>query len=303
MNTSLFAVKAASLKGIGRVSIKKLIDYFGEWKSIFNSSTEEISKISGLTRQKARSILNLQDEPLKETREFVDSIKARGWDIYCYGEKDYPELLSKIYDPPIVFYSDGNIKKQDYNCVAIVGTRRASQYGKSAAKTLAKSLAGNNITIVSGCAVGVDAAAHRGALEAGGRTIAVLGSGLDKRYPKVNCKLMEEISCSGAVISEFNPDTDPVSYNFPLRNRVISGLSIGVVVVEAPERSGALITAYQALEQGREVFSVPGSVFSAKSRGCINLIKEGALPVIKGEEVIEELSSRLNKAYLKSRER
>ncbi|MCQ9208506.1 MAG: DNA-processing protein DprA [Omnitrophica bacterium] len=204
-------------------------------------------------------------------------------------DKDYPANLKHIYDPPATVYLKGELILEDNIAIAIVGSRRATPYGLKNAKSLAFELAARGITVVSGLARGIDSAAHRGALEAKGRTIAVLGSGLNVIYPHENERLAEEIAKSGAVISEFQQDVGPQRYHFPRRNRIISGLSLGVVVVEAAQKSGALITANCALEQGREVFALPGKIDSWTSRGTHDLIKQGAKLVESIEDIIEEL--------------
>lgn len=201
----------------------------------------------------------------------------------------YPTNLKYIYDPPPALYIKGNIIPQDNIAIAVVGSRQASYYGLKNAQELAFELAAGGITIISGLARGVDSAAHRGALKAGGRTIAVLGSGLNMIYPEENKGLAEEISRNGAVVSEFPQDTPPHRHNFPRRNRIISGLSLGVLVVEAAKRSGALITVGFALEQGREVFALPGKIDSFTSQGTHDLIKQGAKLVESTEDIIEEL--------------
>lgn len=205
--------------------------------------------------------------------------------------KDYPTNLRYIYDPPLMLYVKGEIIPEDNVAIAIVGSRRATYYGLQNATKLAYELAAKGITIISGLARGVDSAAHRGALEAEGRTIAVLGSGLNIIYPRENERLAQNISQNGAVISEFALDTPPHRGNFPRRNRIISGLSLGVVVIEAARKSGALITANCALEQGREVFALPGKIDSFTSRGTHDLIKDGAKLVESSEDIIEELEA------------
>jgi DNA processing protein len=205
------------------------------------------------------------------------------------GDKEYPEALKHIYDPPRELFVRGGFLAEDKNAVAIVGTRRATLYGLRQCERLSYELALKGITIISGMARGIDSAAHRGALKAGGRTIAVLGSGHDDIYPPENRKLYAEIAESGAAISEFPPDTPPSTFNFPRRNRIISGLSKGVVVVEAAKRSGALITANFALQQGREVFAMPGNISSTRSDGPNALIKEGAKLVKDAGDILEEL--------------
>ncbi|MFC2062154.1 DNA-processing protein DprA, partial [Elusimicrobiota bacterium] len=263
MNIKKYFLQLAELEGVGHAAVKKIIDHYGNISNVFNATHEEISKISGLSKDAAKKIVDLENEINPEIDHKLDELKKKGCGLYFYGEDDYPQLLAEIHDPPSVIYSEGTIEKADYNAVAVVGTRKATEYGKRAARLISKKLAASNITVISGCALGIDTAAHEGAIEGGGRTIAVLGSGLNKKYPSQNIGLMRKISENGAVISEFPLNAEPFPYNFPLRNRIISGLSLGVVVVEAPVRSGALITAFQALEQGREVFAVPGSIFSS----------------------------------------
>ncbi|MBL7084484.1 MAG: DNA-protecting protein DprA [Candidatus Omnitrophica bacterium] len=214
------------------------------------------------------------------------------------ADKAYPTNLRYIYDPPSTLYVNGNIIPQDNIAIAIVGSRRATAYGLNNAERLSFELAAKGITIVSGLARGVDSAAHRGALKAGGRTIAVLGSGLNVIYPPENEGLAKEICQNGAVISEFSHQTPPHRHNFPRRNRIISGLSLGVVVVEAARKSGALITADFALEQGREVFALPGKVDSFVSVGTHDLIKDGAKLVGTSEDIIEELEPLMSE-YIK----
>ncbi len=209
------------------------------------------------------------------------------------ADESYPAWLKTISDPPKVLHCAGSIEPRDRRAVAIVGARKATAYGLRITAVLARELSGAGFTIVSGFARGIDAAAHRAALEAGGRTIAVLGCGLDVDYPPGQTELREEIAASGAVITELAPGTDPSPWQFPRRNRIISGLSLGVIVVEATEDSGSLITARLALEQGREVFAVPGPVDAPLSRGPHGLIKQGAKLVESADDVIEELLPQL----------
>jgi DNA processing protein len=208
---------------------------------------------------------------------------------FALRDKDYPANLRYIYDPPENLYVKGNILAEDNIAIAIIGSRQATYYGLKNAQDLSFELAARGITIISGLARGIDSAAHRGALKAGGRTIAVLGSGLNVIYPYENKDLAEKITKNGAVISEFSLNIPPYKHNFPRRNRIISGLSLGVVVVEAAKRSGALITARLALEQGREVFAIPGKIDSFTSQGTHSLIKQGAKLVESIEDIIEEL--------------
>jgi DNA processing protein len=202
----------------------------------------------------------------------------------------YPKLLKEISDPPQLLYVRGTLLPEDAASVAIVGTRRATPYGLKMARELARQLAQSGITVVSGLAEGIDGAAHEGALEANGRTIAVLGHGLDRVYPPSHKELSLKITASGALITEFPEGVGPTRYNFPQRNRIISGLSLGVIVVEAPQKSGALITARFASEQGREVFAVPGPVSSRASQGTHALLKDGAKLVESAQDILEELT-------------
>ncbi|MBN3039340.1 MAG: DNA-processing protein DprA [Candidatus Omnitrophica bacterium] len=211
--------------------------------------------------------------------------------ILNFADEEYPINLKYIFDPPASLNIKGSLLKEDSIAIAVVGSRRATYYGQHNAENLAFHLAAKGITIVSGLARGVDSAAHRGALKAGGRTIAVLGSGVDVIYPPENSKLAEDVARNGAVISEFPLGTPPFKQNFPRRNRIISGMSLGIVVIEAAKRSGALITANFALEQGREVFAIPGKIGSLTSQGTHSLIKDGAKLVESVEDIIEEIES------------
>ena len=210
--------------------------------------------------------------------------------VICIEEDAYPELLKRIYKPPELLYVKGNMGVLNEFCIGIVGSRRASLYGTRQAHNLSAELSSRNVCVVSGMARGIDAHAHRGAIKVSGKTIAVMGSGLCRIYPPEHEELMEKISERGAVISEFPLNTPPYKFNFPMRNRIISGLSFGVCVVEASKKSGALITADMALEQNREVFAVPGKIDSALSKGTLNLIKEGAKLVEDADDILEEFS-------------
>ena len=208
------------------------------------------------------------------------------------ADNEYPKNLKTLHSPPKALYVNGSFKESDDFAVAIVGSRRASRYGIEMSEKLGYDLAIRGVTVVSGMARGVDSAAHRGALKAKGRTIAVMGSGHDHIYPSENKKLYEEIAASGAVVSEFENDMPPLAQNFPVRNRIISGLSLGLVVVEAAKNSGALITADFALEQGREVFAIPGKISSLTSEGTHALIKDGAKLAQSADDIMEELNLR-----------
>ncbi len=224
--------------------------------------------------------------------EEITRAQAAGCTIVTCLDEGYPEVLRSIPDPPPVLYLKGTWVPEDVTAVAIVGSRHASLYGQQTAQQLACELAARGVTVVSGFARGIDAAAHRGALQANGRTLAVWGSGLDRLYPPEHRELAEQIVQRGALISEYPMGSLPIAYHFPQRNRLISGLSLGVVVVEAAHRSGALITVGCALEQGREVFAVPGHIDTLTSQGTHDLLKDGARLVTSVEDILEELRLR-----------
>jgi len=270
---------------IGSIRLKKLLDFFGKPQNILGASEESLQRVSGIGPSIAYNIKHLEKDKLDKELTLA---KKHNVEIVCLADEGYPENLKNITDPPIVLYLRGEILPLDKLGVAVVGSRNASLYGLSCAREFSRQLSEYGFTIVSGLARGIDTYAHRSALEAGGRTIAVIGSGFGHIYPQENNDLAEKISCSGAVISEFSFDTKPLKQNFPRRNRVISGLSLGVLVVEASRNSGALITADFALEQGREVFALPGKIDSGTSFGTNALIKEGAKLVTCPEEVAEE---------------
>lgn len=276
------------IKGVTSIRAKKLLDNFPDPKEIFKASAKTLRQVNGFSEAVVQRIISGPKEI--DLEEEISLIKKSGVKLIFCIDKEYPYNLKEIFDPPMVLYVRGEIKESDIVSLAIIGSRNASIYGLNTAEKLAEELASLGITIVSGLARGIDSSAHKGALKAKGRTIVVLGSGLSYIYPPENKKLAEEIIRSGsAVISEFPMDTPPHSYNFPRRNRIISGLSLGTVVVEAAPKSGALITAGLALEQGREVFAVPGNVNSLNSSGTNSLIKQGAKLVEKAEDIIEEL--------------
>ena len=271
---------------IGSIRLRRLMEAFGAAENILKASRQQLIAVSGIGDKIAQKITGLREDDLAKELRLT---KKLGLTIVTIDDADYPENLRSIIDPPIVLYVKGKISKDDRLSVAIVGSRSASFYGISCAEKFAFALAQNNITVVSGMARGVDTAAHRGALKQGGRTIAVIGSGFGNIYPEENMGLAEEIACAGAVISEFPVDTPPLKQNFPRRNRVISGLSQGVLVVEAARNSGALITADFALEQSREVFALPGKVDAENSFGTNDLIKQGAKLVTGIDDILEEL--------------
>ncbi len=268
---------------LGNRGIKKLWDHFGSIDAIWGAGREQIAEI-GISEKIIDSILENRTQ-INEDVTFSDDIKVATLD-----DKDYPKNLKNIFDPPSILYHSSPLLPKDEKAIAIVGTRRASHYGIKVAKDLARELSGLGLTIVSGMALGIDTAAHEGALEAGGRTIAVLGCGIDVCYPPQNKGLMQRIRQSGAIISDFPLGTEPEAWTFPQRNRIISGLSLGTIVIEGGYKSGAMITAKLALDQGREVFAIPGNIESELSRGPHWLIKQGAKLVESVEDVLEELN-------------
>jgi DNA processing protein len=275
------------ISGIGRVLYRRLIDRFGTPSGVFQADRRELLGVEGLREQAARNILNFKGEDVvKGEIEALDRLKIH---LLTLRDPGYPSLLAEIHDPPPFLYYQGCPSEQDRRVIALVGSRNGSPYGIKATERLAYSLAQQGLTIASGLARGIDTAAHEGALLAKGRTVAVLGSGLDLIYPPENRKLAERITANGMICSEFPPGTLPERQNFPVRNRIISGMSLGVVIVEAGLRSGSLITARLALEQGREVFAVPGSIESFKSSGTHRLIKQGAKLVEQVQDILEEI--------------
>lgn len=281
-----------SIAGIGNTAFFALFDRFGSIEAVFSASAGELTTTPGINKKSAAAIPGFKGW-VKIQRD-LDIIDKAGIKIITYLDELYPANLINVYDRPAFLYVRGNLNKDDIN-IAIVGSRLASTYGKYTTERISRELAHKGITIVSGMARGIDSAAHRGALAAQRRTIAVLGSGLDVVYPPENKKLFDAIIENGAVISEFPLGTPPRSNNFPARNRIISGMSYGVLVVEAGEKSGSLITARLALEQGREVFAVPGSIDASVSRGTNKLIKQGAKLIENADDILEEIFPQLEK--------
>lgn len=275
------------VRGIGPTRLKALLDVFGDLESAWNAGPEAL-KAAGLD---ARSLAALLDaRRTLDLEAELAAVAARGWHVLTWDDASYPARLREIAAPPPLLYVWGEVAANDRWAAAVVGTRRPTHYGLSVARELAEALAASGVTVVSGLARGIDATAHQAALEAGGRTLAVLGSGLDRLYPPEHRALAEAIAARGAVLSDYPPDTAPESGNFPPRNRIIAGLALVVVLVEAGEASGALITADFATEQGREVFAVPGNITSPASRGTNRLIRAGARPLLVVDEVLEALN-------------
>jgi DNA processing protein len=277
------------IPGIGGTNFRRLVEFFGSPGAVLSASLRDLNRLRGLTPAVCQSIIDNRDK-IPVSRE-MDLVKKYDCKVINIRDESYPSNLKAIYDPPQVLYIKGDLSPDDSLSVSVVGTRSASPYGKMVAEKISGDLAARGITVVSGLAYGIDTAAHKGTLEAGGRTIAVVGNGLSVTYPAGNARLMDKIVSSGAIISEFPMEMKPLKNNFPRRNRMISGISLGTLIVEAPKRSGALITADCALDQGREVFAVPGQIFSEASGGTHELIKHGAKLVESVDDIIEELPS------------
>jgi DNA processing protein len=269
------------------------MDYFGGAKQVWEADANKLLSTGLLDVKTCNNLLEHREKI--DVQNLAEERARKGIQVCTIFDSEYPCLLRNIFNPPIILYYRGVLPVFEHNTIAVVGARRASAYGKNAAVMLAAALAEQGIWVISGAARGIDTAAHRGALKQG-RTVAVLGCGVDVIYPPENGPLLNEIVQSGAVISEYPPGTPAHPGFFPARNRIISGLSLGTVVVEAAEKSGALITADFALEQGRDVFAVPGSIFSQQSKGTHNLIKQGAKIVGTVEDILEEYGLAENAA-------
>jgi DNA processing protein len=282
------------IRGLGNIVCKNLVDRFGDPDRIFQATLSELLSVEGIRKEVALDILarRYEGDPQEELKRTED----HGARIITYVEPSYPKALKEIHDPPMLLYLKGNDIPANTTFIAMVGSRNATHYGLKAAEKIGQGLARRGLGVVSGMARGIDSASHWGCLGGFGFTIAVLGTGIDIIYPTFNKKLYHLIVEKGAVISEFPMGTPPAPTNFPIRNRIISGLSRGVIVVEATKNSGSLITASQSLDQGREVFAVPGSIDSFKSAGCHFLIKQGARLVENSDDVLEELG--LNYSFL-----
>jgi len=276
------------LPGIGNITTRRLIEHFGSSEKAFNASYQELSEVEGISSNIVRKIVEERDKlPLQEE---LSLIEEHGCEVITINDSIYPPLLRNIYDPPIVLYVKGNLPPTESIFFSIVGTRKATSYGLKICRELSAQLASKGITIVSGLAMGIDTFAHQGALNSGGTTIAILGNGLSRIYPAENTDLANQIIDSdGALISEFPMGMSPIGKNFPRRNRIISGISLGVLVVEATEFSGSLITARHAAEQGREVFAVPGDIRLSTSKGTNLLINDGAKLVSGVEDIFSAL--------------
>lgn len=283
MEDTRYWVALSLVSRLGARRIRRLVEYFGSARAAFYAPAEELAA-SGIQAQAAAALVEERGD--LDPDGAWENLRKAGFGVLTLYAGGYPPLLKEIYDPPAVLFYRGDARVLTAPSVAVVGSRQATEYGRTAAFRLGEVLGRAGLTVVSGMARGIDTCAHQGALQAPGATAAVLGCGLDICYPPENLKVREKIAQNGVIISEFPPGTQPRPANFPLRNRIISGLSLATVVVEAGEQSGALITADCALEQGREVFAVPGSINSPLSRGTHRLLKEGAAMAESAEDIL-----------------
>jgi DNA processing protein len=279
--------------GLGNIAFKKLLERFGDPTEVFRAKLTDLAQVEGLRKHIAQKVV--QREFSLDPHKVLRDLERQGASLVVYSDPTYPVPLREIHDPPMVLYTKGLAIPGQTTFVAIVGSRNSTPYGVKTSENLAQGLARRGLGVTSGLARGIDSAAHWGCIEGRGFSVGVLGTGIDAVYPLSNKKLFAVMVEKGAVITEFPPNTPPEPKNFPIRNRLISGLSRGVIVVEATMKSGSLITASMALEQGREVFAVPGSVHSFKSTGCHFLIKQGAKLVENADDVLDELG--LNYTY------
>lgn len=280
----------AELPGLRRGTRLALMEHFASPEEVYFAAPEEILLTRGMTKEQARC---LEDKRLDRAEKILEECSRLHFRILTIQDADYPQRLKNIYEPPCVLYTRGSLPDVDEEAaVAVVGTRSCTPYGLAAAEKISGQLAAGGALVVTGLARGIDSAAARGALRAGGRVIGVLGCGLDVVYPRENHYLYEDVAATGALISEYPPSTEPAGNHFPARNRIISGLSLATLVVEAPAGSGALITAETALEQGRDVYAVPGPIDAPGSAGCISLLREGAGIAAEGWDILRDYEGR-----------
>lgn len=287
MNNRDILIWLNNIKGVSNNTINILEEHFGQLSVIWEVSNKDIYAIKSIRSDIKQAIISSRNDSYYE--KIVKKIENQKIKVLTILDENYPEKLIHIYQPPKVLYLKGSVLEKDNISLSIVGSRKATCYGKWVSEKIAKELSELGITIVSGMANGIDSMAHIGAIKGRGRTLAVLGSGVDVIYPKKNKKLYKDIINNGAVLSEYPVGCKPLRQNFPVRNRIISGLSLGVLVVEATEKSGSLITTNHALEQGRDVFAIPGNINSIYSKGTNKLIKDGAKIVTSIDDIIEEI--------------
>ena len=286
MSSLKYWIWLSSIYGLGAAKTQTLLEHFGAADKVYNAAPGEYKAAAGI---KAADIDKLSNKNLDRANEVLDSCARIGCRIVTIQDAEYPDRLKNIYDPPIILYISGTLPPVDeVPVVAIVGTRNCTTYGLKTAESISYQLAQSGFIIATGLAKGVDTAAARGALNAGGQVIGVIGSGIDVIYPPENKSLFAAVAKSGAIVSEYPPGTAAKAAHFPLRNRIISGFSLGVAVIEAPLRSGALITASRALEQGRDVFALPGNIDMKSNEGSNMLLREGAIPFMSADHIISE---------------
>lgn len=289
---NLFWAALHLIPGIGNTALRRLHEHFGSGEAVWNASAEELKR-SQLGPASLSKLIEFRNRfSVERLREQLESYSVK---VCLECDDEYPARLREIFDPPFLLYFCGSLQG-DEKAVGIVGARFASPYGRQVAQSISFDLAKAGFTVVSGAAKGIDTQAHIGALKAGGRTVAVLGCGLDTAYPAENKQLLQRIAQTGAVISEYPLGTEPIAGHFPARNRIINGLSKGILVVEAAKKSGSLITAELALSEGRDVFAVPGNIYSDKSEGCHMLIQQGAKLVTRADDIIDEYKAGLKPA-------
>jgi DNA processing protein len=288
MNATEACVALNMLPTMGPVRLRKLLEVFQTPEQILTARGVELRKVEGIGKEVVEQIVNW--EKLVDLSGELERVRAFGARVITLDSPDYPRQLREIHAPPIVLYVWGELLERDHHAIGIIGARRTTHYGMESAKKLAYQLAYAGLTVISGLARGIDTAAHQGALAAKGRTIAVIGSGLSKLYPPENAALAEKIrNGNGALVSEFSMEIEPDRQTFPMRNRIISGWSHGILVVEAGLNSGALITASQALEQGRSVYAVPGHINAPSAQGSNRLIQQGAKLVMDASDILDDL--------------
>jgi len=288
MSTLKYYVWLSTRKGIGAAAAGRVLRHFGTVENAFFATDAEIRKVPDLRNAEQAA---LRDKDLTEPSDILAESTRLGHRVITIQDAEYPERLRNIYDPPIVLYVKGRLPTIDEEpVIGVVGTRSCTPYGLKQAENVGYELARRGLTVATGLALGVDSAAALGALRGGGAVIGLLGCGLDVIYPpgEKSAQLYEDVAAVGALISEYPPGTKALGSNFPVRNRILSGISIGVAVIEAPLRSGALITASRALEQGRDVFAMPGNVDSGASAGANALLRDGAIPITSGEDIVNE---------------
>ncbi len=289
----------SQVQGIGPHRLRSLVSRFGDPSSVLQASAKEIAEVEGFSRKLASLLAHhLRDSALAEERRYAERQLSRlnraGGHLVTFWDKRYPEALKKIYDPPPFLFVRGEIIEDDRYAIALVGTRMPSEYGSAVAERFSQEIARLGITAVSGMARGIDTIVHGSALKAGGRTLAVIGSGIDVCYPPENRALSDRIATRGAVISEYEMGAKPDAVNFPRRNRIISGVSLGTLVIETDVDGGAMITASTALDQNREVFAIPGNITDKRARGCNALIKDGRAKLVEQiDDIIDELATKL----------